>query len=114
MAKFHGEIGYGLETEIRAGVWDTVITEKSYFGDVLKNTRQLRENGEVNPDITVQNSISIVADAYANEHFFAMKYVMWQGVRWDVVDVSVEPPRLVLRLGGVYHGPLPIPAPDAP
>jgi hypothetical protein len=36
-----------------------------------------------------------------------MRYVEWAGVRWDVTDVEVQRPRLILRLGGVYHGPLP-------
>ena len=46
-----------------------------------------------------------VADAYANEHFFAMRYVKWAGVLWKVDNVDVESPRLILRLGGVYDGP---------
>jgi hypothetical protein len=55
---------------------------------------------QVNPDISLGNSISIVADAYAREHFFAIRYVEWAGVRWTVQDVEVQPPRLILALGG--------------
>lgn len=51
------------------------------------------------------NSISIVADKYANEHFFLIRYVMWEGVRWTVTNVEVRAPRLLLSIGSVYNGP---------
>jgi len=106
MAKFYGAIGYGEATETSPGVYEDVITEYPYYGDVIRNTRKLREEtNKVNDDISVQNSISIVADAYANEHFFAIRYIRWQGALWKVTDVEVQMPRLLLRLGGVYNGP---------
>lgn len=105
MAKFHGEIGYGETVEKAPGVWEDVITEKSYYGDVIRNTRQLKEGEGVNADLSVGNSISIVADAYANEHFFAIRYIKWAGALWTVSNVEVQSPRLILRLGGVYNGP---------
>lgn len=85
-------------------MWEDTIVEKLYFGDVLRNTRKLSEGQSVNDDISVSNSISIVADPYADEHFFAIRYVKWQGSLWKVTDVEVQRPRLLLRLGGVYNG----------
>jgi hypothetical protein len=110
MAKFAGEIGYGESTETSpgSGVWEDTITEYSYYGDVIRNSRALQEGAQVNDDISVGNSISIVADAYANEHFHAMRYVKWAGTLWKVDSVTVESPRLLLRLGGVYNGPAPV------
>ncbi len=107
MARFSGKVGYGEATEIAPGVHDDVITEISYFGDVIRNTRRLQEGQKVNDDLTVGNSISIVADGYANEHIFAIRYVEWSGSLWTVTDVEVQRPRLILRLGGVYNGPTP-------
>lgn len=104
MAKFYGEVGYGETHKTGPGVMEDVIKEISYFGDVLRNTRGVETDQKVIPDITVGNSISIVADAYAFEHFFAIRYVKWQGVYWEVSNVEVQHPRLVLRLGGVYNG----------
>lgn len=109
MARFHGEVGYGesVENPSGSGVWEDVITEFSYFGDVVRNTRRL-ENGEgLNNDISVGNSISIVADEYAIKHFFMIKYVRWSGVLWTVTSVEVQSPRLILSLGSVYNGPTP-------
>lgn len=105
MARFRGEIGFGVKSLIKPGVWDDVVTEYIYRGDVVSNTRSLTPGESVNDNVTVGNSISIVADAYAREHFLAMKYIKWQGVLWKIDQVTVERPRLLLRLGGVYNGP---------
>lgn len=110
MPKFYGVVGYGesVESPAGGGVWVDQITEYPYFGDVVRNTRNLRPGEHLNDDITVTNSISIVADAYAREHFFSMRYVKWAGVLWKITEVEVqEGPRLLLRLGGVYNGPTP-------
>ena len=105
MAKFYGAIGYGESVETSPGVWQDGIVEYSYYGDVIRNTRKLQEGESLNNDLSVGNSISIVADAYANEHFFAIRYIQWAGTYWTVSDVEVQSPRLLLRLGGVYNGP---------
>lgn len=105
MAKFYGKVGYGETVQTKPGVWEDQIVEYPYFGDVVRNTRQLKEGESLNNDITVSNSISIVADAYANEHFFAIRFVEWAGALWKVTDVEVQSPRLLLKLGGVYNGP---------
>jgi len=105
MAKFFGKIGYGETVEKSPGVWEDTIVEDNYYGDVVRNTRKLTEGESANSDITVNNSISIVSDAYANEHFFAIRYVEWAGTLWTVSEVDVQSPRLLLRLGGVYNGP---------
>jgi hypothetical protein len=107
MARFFGRIGYGETEETEPGVWVDVIVEREYYGDVIRNARNLREGENLNPDLSVQNSISIVADAYANDHFFAIRYVEWAGALWTVSSVEVQSPRLLLRLGEVYNGPTP-------
>lgn len=107
MAKFYGAIGYGTPVETAPGVWQDTIVEKSYYGDVVRNSRLLQTGEKVNDDLSVSNSISVVADAYANEHFFAIRYIRWAGALWKVSEVEVQSPRLLLRLGGVYNGPTP-------
>lgn len=107
-SRFCGAIGFADQVEVSPGVWDDVVTESIYYGDVVRNTRTLEDGTSVNDDLTVNNSISIVADPYASEHFFAMRYVRWAGTLWTVRDVEVRSPRLILRLGGVYNGPTPV------
>jgi hypothetical protein len=108
MAKFYGEIGYGVSTEIPAGggVYVDVITEVSYYGDVVKTARRLQSGENLNDDITVSNTISVVADEYAFAHFFAIRYIRWEGVLWKVTNVEIQSPRLLLTLGSVYNGPV--------
>lgn len=106
MAKFRGVVGYNNGTvETNPGVWVEDIIEKTYRGDVIRNARKLEEGDRVNSNISVQNSISIVADAYAGEHFHAIRYIRWAGTLWTVTSVEVQRPRLILRLGEVYNGP---------
>ena len=109
--KFYGIVGYCEtveETGDRKGNWsDTKITERKYFGDVLRNTRKWDKsaNDSANEDLNVNNSFSIVADAYAYSHFFAMRYIEWMGAYWKITNVEVQRPRLILTVGGVYNGP---------
>jgi hypothetical protein len=105
--KFFGNVGYGESLETATDVWEDVIVERPYYGDVLRNPRTLEDRSEsVLPGIQANASISILADAYAFEHFFAMKYVSWMGSLWIVREIDAsQRPRLILRLGGVYNGP---------
>lgn len=105
MARFCGEVGYGIPTEDPPGVWADVITERQYFGDVIRNTMRSEPGDKVNNDVSVGNSISIVADQYATEHYFRIKYLRWEGVCWSVTSVEVRRPRLILEIGVVYNGP---------
>jgi hypothetical protein len=106
MAKFHGIVGYGSTEEIRPGVWDDVITETQYFGDVVRQARSSRSDpSTVLNDISLSNQISIMADAYAFGNFFNIRFVVWNGVAWTVPSVEVNRPRLILSMGEVYNGP---------
>lgn len=107
MARFSGKVGYG-ESVTTAGVTELVITEYPYQGDVVRNARNLEQGAKVLGDVTVSNTISIVADEHAAKHFFKIQYVSWEGVRWIVTNVEVRPPRLILSLGSVYNGPIPV------
>jgi hypothetical protein len=109
MARFFGKVGYGLSVESppNSGVYVDRIVEQPYFGDVIRNTKKNSDGEHLNNDISVSNSISIVADDYAIEHFMRIKYVEWAGVRWMVDSVEVRRPRLILNLGSVYNGPTP-------
>jgi hypothetical protein len=107
MARYYGEIGYGepTETPANSGIWIDVITESAYSGDVVRNTRKLEDGTSLNDDISVGNSISVVADQYADENFAKIKYIRWAGSNWTVTSVEVRAPRLILSLGSVYNGP---------
>ena len=105
--KFSGNIGYGLSSETTPDVWVEQIQERRALGEVKSNSRGSDTADAVNPDFKVNVTISILADEFANGHIHAMKYVWWRGARWSISDVRPEPPRLLLRLGGLYNGPIP-------
>ena len=104
MAKYFGKIGFATLTEIKPGVWKEIITEREYYGDVIRNTRRLQNANQLNDDINVSNEISIVADPFARENFHSMRWVEYMGAKWKVSSVDVQYPRLVLTVGGIYNG----------
>lgn len=104
MAKFYGNIGYIQNVEIEPGIWGDQVTERLYFGDVTRNSSRFQSNGEVNDDINISNTISIVSDPYANENFQYMRYVEYMGTKWKITNAEVRYPRIILSLGGVYNG----------
>ena len=105
MAKFYGEIGYGINTLTKPGVWEDIITTKNYSGDVLRNSRKLVVGSStLNDDIVMSNEISIVADAFATQNFQSIKYIVYMGAKWKVNSIEVQYPRLILSMGGVYNG----------
>jgi hypothetical protein len=105
MPKFHGKIGYGESTETSPGVFVDVIVEQFYYGDVIRPSRRLQQGENLNEDIQVGSSISIVGNEYALEHYLSIRYVEWAGELWTVANVEIQRPRLILTLGEVYNGP---------
>ena len=104
MSKWYGKIGYVDKVEEVPGVWVEQVVERPYFGDTMKNTRALQNSGEVNGSVTISNQISIVADPYAVDHIYAMRYAEFQGANWIVSSADVQHPRIILTLGGLYNG----------
>ena len=103
MAKFHGVIGYANTVNTVPGVWQEQITERKYSGDVLKNVSKMRDGENLNPNLVLENRLSIVADPFAYENFHAIRYVQWMGAKWQVSAVEVQRPRLILTVGSVYN-----------
>jgi hypothetical protein len=102
--RFSGAVGYAESTETAPGVWSDVITEREYQGDVIRSSRRLESTTTLNDDVTIENSFSILADAYAYENLIKMRYVSWNGFNWTVTNVEVRRPRLILTVGDVWNG----------
>ena len=101
--KFAGVVGYETLMEVRPSNWQSVIVERKYRGDISRCSRRLQSADKVNEDIVISNEIEILADAFAFENFSNIKYVVWMGTKWKVNTITVEPPRLILEIGGVYN-----------
>ena len=107
MAKFCGMIGFidTVEDEENPGVYIEQTVEKEYRGELITVRRRLQSNSNgVNDNVTISNELSIVADPYANENMYAMRYVVFGGAKWKIETIDVEYPRLKLSIGGVFNG----------
>lgn len=104
MPKFYGAIGFAEMVEVRPGVHQEKITEHYYYCDITRNSRRLQSTDQLNDNVNVSNEVSIIADPYANGNFHSIRYVEFMGAKWKVSSIEVQPPRLILTLGGVYNG----------
>lgn len=103
MARFYGALGFVRSEEVTPGVWNDIVTKKYYDGTVIQDTRRWNETEGLNSDLVIDNSISVVADPYAYQNLFAIRFVEWLGTAWKVKSVEVKRPRLILYIGGVYN-----------
>lgn len=104
MAKFSGLVGYGTEVETVPGVWETIIEERMMRGDLIRQNANIRDSGKVNDDITLNHRVSLIGDAYAFDHYYDMKWIQIDQRLWKVSSIEVQRPRLIVEIGGLYHG----------
>jgi hypothetical protein len=104
MAKFHGKIGFVTSAEQAAGVWTDSVTEREYYGDIIRETKSWQQRDQVNDNLTLGNRISIIGDDFANLSFATMRYIIWGGEYWKISSIEILRPRLILSLGGIYNG----------
>lgn len=65
----------------------------------------MQQGNTVNTELRTTNTVEIMADDnYVSENIFAIRFVVWAGTAWAVSEVTVQRPRLLLRLGGVWDG----------
>ena len=105
MNKWCGKIGFVADhVETSPGIFEESIIERVYCGDITRNSRMLQGAGEINDDVNISVTISIVADPYANQHMYEMRYIEFQGTFWKVSNIEVAYPRLNLFIGGHWNG----------
>lgn len=107
--KFAGKVGFWMENqEVKPGIYDNVMIERSYVGDVSRAYHKWEEKTDsTNDDLRLNNQISILADLYAQQNWGSIKYVLWNGVRWKVNTIGVSFPRITLEIGGTWYGETP-------
>lgn len=105
--KFFGTVGFWEEDkEVKPGVYRPVIVEKPYMGDLQRNFRKFDTSSEKqNYDISVSNQVTILADLYMRNNLSSVRYVIWNGQKLSVKNVTIDYPRVTLEIGGVYSGP---------
>lgn len=107
MPKFYGMVGFAISEETEpgvSGIWEDHIVERPYGGDLTRNSRRFENKSQLNDNVRISNSFSIVADPYAYANFHTIRYITYNGTKWKVESVDAsQPPRLVLEAGEVYN-----------
>lgn len=103
MGRFSGKVGFVRTEETKPGVYMPVSTERKYRGDML--SRKIRfDSGEGTiKDFSLNNDVSIVADKFSRENLGYIRYVVLNGLKWEVLSATIEHPRIRLSLGGLYN-----------
>ena len=104
MSKFYGKVGYIRTEEKRPGIYEEIVTERFYYGDITRRSLRWENTGAINDSINLTNEISIIADPYCYEHFSELRYIEFMGAKWKIASIQVERPRITLTLGGLYIG----------
>lgn len=102
MARFFGKVGYEITEETAPDVYTPRIVERSYYGDIDRMINHVQQSSQVNPDLTLNMQVRIVADAFAYEHFQDIRYVEAFNSKWKATAAEVGRPRITLNLGGPY------------
>ena len=100
--KWFGKIAFADQKDDGTGVWKSVITERDYYGDVLKNSKRDENSTVINSNITLSNQLSVVADPFILDSFTKIVYVEIFGKKWKVSSVDVNYPRLTINFGELY------------
>lgn len=108
MAKWAGKIGFLITEEKKGSIWEEHVIEKPYTGDVISATyRNAPASEKLNDDLSVTQDLSIVADNFAINNAYRIRYATMLGGKWKVTTIKPQFPRLVLSIGGLYNGPEP-------
>lgn len=103
--KFSGKAGFRIDdVEIEPGVYEPTVVVKSIKGTVISNYYQHQNSDKSTIDnVRITNQLSIVANQFLNKHIANLVYIEFQGVKWKVESFDIQPPRVVVSLGGVYN-----------
>lgn len=108
--KFSGKIGFWIEDkETKPGIYSPDIVEKSYIGEIIRNSRRFQSaENQQNTNLRLNSQISIISDLYLQKNWPSIKYIDWNNTKWEAISVDVNNyPRVIIEIGGVYNGESP-------
>ena len=103
MSRWYGKIGFSVQEETSPGIWNEVVVEKNYYGDISNRSRRWQQGQDLLDDITITNEIIITTDPYIIENLTNIRYVEIMGIKWKITNITLNHPRLTLSLGGIYN-----------
>ena len=100
MARYHGKVGFVLLKDNQVtGIVEEIAVEKPFFGKVLEHSRRWQSSDTITDDLRLGNQISITATDYAYKHASAIKYCEFMGQMWEVTDIRIKRPQIIMTLG---------------
>lgn len=104
MAKYSGQVGYGIQKETAPGVWSTVEEARLMKGDFYMESSRHQNGDKVNEDIALNHRISLMADDWVMKHYPFMRWIEIDGIKWKITSVELKRPRIIVNVGGLYNG----------
>lgn len=104
MARYAGLVSYVTQTETRPGVWTDTVEKHFMKGDMLRKASSHQNGDKVNSDVTLNHRVSLIADDYALGKYFDMKRIELDGREWNITEIEVQRPRIIVTIGGLYIG----------
>lgn len=101
--KCSGKIGYARTEETSPGVYQEIITEKQYYGDVVRNTAQIIDSNTINSNIKLNNSISALCNNYMSDNIGCIRYLTFKKSKWKVSSIEIKDNRMIFTLGDLYN-----------
>jgi hypothetical protein len=105
--RYSGKIGFATKAQTSPGVWEDVITERDYIGDLIQRTERLDQGDSIIPSYRTTTSVSVLSDGVLKERYSDVRYVTVRGVKWTVQSIIHKFPRIEMYLTEGYNGPTP-------
>lgn len=105
MTKFRGSIGInrGYKESSVPGDYQAEIEEIEVVGEIRGQGARW-PNMSQGENVSARHVLSIVTPESTIIDYSEVVYILWQGLKWSVVDIQYKRPRIDLTLGGLYNG----------
>ena len=92
-----------MTEETSPGVYQEIIIEKQYYGDVVRNTAQIVDSSTINSNIKLNNSISVLCNNYMSENLGCIRYLTFKKSKWKISSIEIKDNRIIFTLGDLYN-----------
>ena len=101
--KCSGKIGYARTEETSPGVYQQIITEKQYYGDLVRSTAQIIDSSTINSSVKLNNNISVLCNNYMSDNLGCVRYLTFKKSKWKVSSMEIKDNRIIFTLGDLYN-----------
>ena len=86
--KCSGKIGYARTEETSPGIYQEIIVEKQYYGDIVRNSTQILDSNTINSSIKLNNSISVLCNNYMSDNIGCVRYMTFKKSKWKISNMK--------------------------